>query len=79
MTMTQVVIGGDAERQLQSVTESAELITEDGRVLGIFRGVWRPPYPPEMIPPMDPAERERRYAEPGDLTTDEVLQHLESL
>lgn len=77
--MTQIVINRQAGDQLQSVQDEVVVLSEDGRVLGVFHPVLQPPYPPELIPPVSDEEMERAYADPRRYTTEEVLQHLRSL
>ena len=76
--MTQIVIDKELrEKLLQS--PSAEFVDDTGMVLVAF--VSRPPvaYPPGVVPPMSDEERQRRLAEPGIYTTEQVLEHLRSL
>ena len=76
--MTQIVIDKELrEKLLQS--PSAEFVDDTGMVLGSF--VSRPPvaYPPGVVPPMSDEERQRRLAEPGIYSTEQVLEHLRSL
>lgn len=76
--MTQIVVDREMrEKLLQSRT--VEFVDDSGVVLGSF--VSRPPiaYPPGVVPPMDDEERQRRLAEPGTYTTEQVFEHLRSL
>ena len=76
--MTRIVVDKELrERLLQS--KSVEFVDDSGVVLGSF--ISRPPmaYPPGVIPPMSDEERQRRLAEPGIYTTEQVLEHLRSL
>lgn len=76
--MTRIVVDKELrDKLLQSRT--AELVDDAGVILGSF--VSRPPvaYPPGVVPPMSDEERQRRLAEPGINTTEQVLEHLRSL
>ena len=76
--MTQIVIDKELrDKLLQS--GRVEFVDDSGIVLGSF--VSRPPvaYPPGMVPPMSNEERQRRLAEPGIYTTEQVFEHLRSL
>jgi hypothetical protein len=76
--MTRIIIDSELrDKLLQS--QSAEFVDDNGMVLGLF--VSRPPvaYPPGVVPPMSDEERQRRLAEPGIYTTEEVFEHLRSL
>lgn len=76
--MTRIVVDKELrDKLLQSRT--AELVDDAGVILGSF--VSRPPvaYPPGVVPPMSDEERQRRLAEPGIYTTEQVLEHLRSL
>ena len=76
--MSRIVVDKELrERLLQS--RSAEFVDDSGVVLGSF--ISRPPiaYPPGVIPPMSDEERQRRLAEPGIYTTEQVFEHLRSL
>ena len=76
--MTRIVVDKELrERLLQS--KSVEFVDDSGVVLGSF--ISRPPmaYPPGVIPPMSDEERQRRLAEPGIYTTEQVFEHLRSL
>ena len=76
--MTRIVVDKELrERLLQS--KSVEFVDDSGVVLGSF--ISRPPmaYPAGVIPPMSDEERQRRLAEPGIYTTEQVFEHLRSL
>lgn len=76
--MTQIVIDKELrDKLLQS--HRAEFVDDTGMIVGSF--VSRPPvaYPPGVVPPMSDEERQRRLAEPGIYTTEQVFEHLRSL
>ena len=77
--MTQIVLDNDVEREFQSVKGPAQVVSNGGRVLGTFRPVLEPPYPPELMPPVSDEELAQAYADPRRYTTEEVLKHLEGL
>ena len=76
--MTRIVVDQELREQLLQF-KSAEFVDDSGVVLGSF--ISQPPmaYPPGVIPPMSDEERQRRLAEPGIYTTEQVLEHLRSL
>jgi hypothetical protein len=56
------------------------LLDEEGRIIGNFKPPDVPPYDPALLPPpMTPEELQRRLAQPGGLTTGEVLKQLQEL
>jgi len=77
--MTKITIDAQTGDKLKAVGEIVELLDESGRVIGTFHPAIVPPYDLNLIPSIDPAERDRRTAESGGFTTGEVIEHLESL
>ena len=76
--MTRVTIDAQTGNKLIAAGDTVELVNETGRVIGTFHPAPVPPYDSSLIPPIDPAERDRRTAESGGLTTEEVIEHLEN-
>ncbi len=77
--MTRITIDVQTGDKLIAAGEIVELVDETGRVIGTFQPVPVPPYDSSLIPPVDPAERDRRAAESGGFTTEEVIKHLENV
>ena len=76
--MTRIVVDRDLREKLLH-SGAAEFVDDSGVVLGSF--VSRPPaaYPPGVVPPMSDEERQRRLAESGIYSTEQVFEHLRSL
>lgn len=78
--MTEITIDSVTRDQLRDAHETVRLVDEEGRILGTFKPVDVPPYDPDLIPPpLSDEEIARRIAEPGGLTTSEVLKQLQDL
>lgn len=77
--MTQVVLDPETRDSLRSALDPVDLVDENGQLLGMFCPVLQPPYNAALIPPISPAERAARMAEPGQFTTEDVLRHLKGL
>ena len=77
--MTRITIDAHTGDKLRAAGETVDLVDETGRVIGTFHPAPVPPYDSSLIPPMDPAERDRRAAESGGFTTEKVIEHLENV
>jgi hypothetical protein len=77
--MTRITIDTQTGNRLIAAGDKVELVDETGRVIGTFHPVPVPPYDSSLISPINPAERDRRAAESGGFTTEEVIEHLENV
>lgn len=77
--MTQIVVDAQTKDEVLRETNVVEVVDAQGNMLGFFRPMRRPPSDSVSIPPLTEAELDRRAAQPGKYTTEEVLQHLRSL
>ena len=76
--MTQIVIDKDLREKLLQST-FVEFVDDSGTALGSFISYTRTPSDPSRIPPITDEERKRLHSEPGIYTTEQVLEHLQSL
>ena len=76
--MTRIVVDSEMREKLLE-SRTVEFVDDSGVVLGSFVSRSRITYPPGVVPPMDDEERQRRLAEPGIYTTEQVFEHLRSL
>ena len=77
--MTQIVVDAQTKDEVLRETNVVEVVDAQGNMLGFFRPMRRPSSDSASIPTLTEAELDRRAAQPGKYTTDEVLQHLRSL
>lgn len=76
----ELTVNGEIGDRLRAAKGWIRLLDEDGNIIGNFKPAHVPPYDPAILPPpMDAEEIERRLAEPGGLTTEEVLKKLQEL
>jgi hypothetical protein len=75
--MIQIPIEAVTPERLKSLQESVEFVDDDGRILGCYTPVLRPPYDSELLESFDREGFERaRLSGPG-ITTQELLEKLE--
>lgn len=77
--MTRITIDSQTGNKLIAAGDTVELVDETGRVIGTFHPAPVLSYDSSLIPPLDPVERDRRAAESGEFTTEEVIEHLENV
>ena len=77
--MTQLLLDATLPERIRKTRDLVEIVDDAGHVVGMFCPIVPTPYDPSWIPPISDEERKRRRSQPGVYSTEEVLQHLESL
>ena len=77
--MTQVTVDSTLTGRLEKFREPVQLVNEHGRVLGTFRPEVDRSLYRNLQPPLTIDELRRRADKSRGYTTQEVLEHLESL
>ena len=74
--MVQIKIDAATREKLRAAGGTAELVDEDGNIVGFVNSILPPPYDESLIPEISPEEIRRRLAEPGGRSLAEILQDL---
>lgn len=74
--MVQITIDAAMREKLRAAGGKAELVDEDGNIVGFVDRVLPPPYDESLIPQLSPEEIRRRIAQPGGRSLQEILRDL---